>query len=295
MNSADLAGAPVPSVAGPWRTIYEPQGRVFPGPDGQTLRAGAYYHDWTPNDHTFIQDRSGLWHAFGITGPASEILHEAEWQAFHITGQPDMASWREHKLALPPQERPGDRKDLWAPFVAQKDGLYRMFFGPERMAHAVSEDLFAWRMLPPIFEQEGAARDAWVTRINGLYHMVYVAHDSIWLRTSQNLTEWAEKPRRVFQMRRAGSPESPMLIPHAGLYYLFWTIYDGTNTAYDNRTFVYVSTEPGDFSQAPELTMLEAHAPEVFIDNGRWFISSAEWPVRGVSLARLTWQESRAG
>jgi beta-fructofuranosidase len=54
---------------------------------------------------------------------------------------------------------------------------------------------------------------------------------------------------------------------------------------------VFRSGDPLDFKAAPCVAELKAHAPEVFRDeDGDWFISSVEWPHRGVSLAPLAWK-----
>ena len=192
---------------------------------------------------------------------------------------------------LPPADRPGERRELWAPFVIKRDGLYHMFYGPCAMRLAVSEDLHTWQAEGECFAQEGGARDPWIVLVDGVYHMVYVAGESVWLRTSADLRRWSG-PREIFPMRRPGSPESPMLVPHGGAFYLFWTIYDGANGSYDNRTFVYRSADPADFRQAEKVAQLAAHAPEIVRDDsGQWFITSVEWPRRGVSIAPLRWGE----
>lgn len=50
------------------------------------------------------------------------------------------------------------------------------------------------------------------------------------------------------------------------------------------------SEDPLRFDGRP-VARLEAHAPEVFRDeDGQWYISSAEWPARGVSIAKLAWE-----
>ena len=39
------------------------------------------------------------------------------------------------------------------------------------------------------------------------------------------------------------------------------------------------------------LSISVAHAPEIIRgENGQWYISSVEWPTRGVSLAELVWE-----
>ena len=164
-----------------------------------------------------------------------------------------------------------------------------MFYGPCEMRLAVSRDLFHWTPQGMCFEQEGSARDPWIAEIGGLAHMVYVAGNSVWMRTSSDLRAWSE-PREIFPMRRPGAPESPMLVEHEGSCYLFWTIHDGKNSPYDDRTFVFRSEDPWDFRQAEEIALLRVHAPELVKDGGQWFITSVERPRRGLSAARLEWR-----
>ncbi len=55
------------------------------------------------------------------------------------------------------------------------------------------------------------------------------------------------------------------------------------------------SDDPLNFGTDDEkqITTLNAHAPEIFQDEkGDWYISSVEWPNRGVSVDRLFWEES---
>jgi hypothetical protein len=41
-----------------------------------------------------------------------------------------------------------------------------------------------------------------------------------------------------------------------------------------------------------QVAILNSHAPEIFQDeDGQWYISSVEWPNRGVSVDKLTWVE----
>ena len=48
---------------------------------------------------------------------------------------------------------------------------------------------------------------------------------------------------------------------------------------------------PLKFELDSEVVVIDAHAPEIFQDEaGDWFISSVEWPHRGVSIARLVWE-----
>ncbi|NOZ24443.1 MAG: family 43 glycosylhydrolase [Planctomycetes bacterium] len=286
-------------IIGDFVPIYIPEGDVFPGPDSERLGAGIWYEDWVPNDHTFIRATDGRWHGFGITAPYTPApnIHEGEWLSFHITSPaPSLGeslqagAWVEHPKVLVPAHRPGERKEFYAPFAVERNGVYFLFYGPIDMRLATSSDLFHWQPRTTCFTQSGGARDPHVSVIDGLYHMVYVAGHSLFLRTSEDLVAWSEEPIEIFAMRRKGAPESPMILEHEGQFYLFWTIYDGTHGPYDNRTYVLRSDTPTDFRNAEEVTTLLAHCPELIEDkDGQWFISSAEWPRRGVSMARFEW------
>jgi beta-fructofuranosidase len=96
-------------------------------------------------------------------------------------------------------------------------------------------------------------------------------------------------------MKNRVAPESPVLIRHNDTFYLFVCGFDGlwdgktVQGAYQHLTRVYQSDNPLEFAE--EVAELRSHAPEVFQDKqGQWFISSAEWPQRGVSIARLEWR-----
>jgi hypothetical protein len=91
-------------------------------------------------------------------------------------------------------------------------------------------------------------------------------------------------------------PERPsdLLLPHArhsSTGFRSWYIYDGTWGPFDNRTFVLRSDNPLGFNSARQVAAFNAHAPEiVHEDDGRWFVTSAEWPERGLSIAELVWE-----
>jgi hypothetical protein len=76
-----------------------------------------------------------------------------------------------------------------------------------------------------------------------------------------------------------------------GWFYLFWTLWnkaDPSTSGYCPRTYVHVSKNPLDFRDMPVLTEFTIHAPELIQDeSGQWFISSADHPHCGVSVASL--------
>jgi beta-fructofuranosidase len=123
--------------------------------------------------------------------------------------------------------------------------------------------------------------------------MIYVAGTSVFARTSEDTMHWTDQPIEVFRLDR-GMPESPSIVSRKGHWYLFYCIYNGTdevNGAYDYRTYVHRAKTPYGFLGTSPVAELKSHAPEVFQDeDGDWFITSVEWPERGVSIAPLAWQ-----
>jgi len=296
-----MAQTRVPRIAGPYVHVYHPQPDVFPGPDSTHFRAGQRYPDWVPNDHHVVKGPDGRWHAFGITHPAPPEggeIHDGEWLAFHAAAPPGTLkqhlrddAWEDLPKVLPPLERPGEPREHHAPFIVERDGLFHMIYGPNPMRLATSTDLWTWTPEGTLFSEAHGLRDPCVLLLDGRCIIIYVTGNSLLTRTSTDLRTWSAEPVEVFRMTRPGDPESPVLLLCDGLFYLFWCIYDGTHGPYDHRTFVFRSGSPFDFTGRGPIAEVPAHAPEVIVDeDGDWYLSSAEWPHRGVSVAPLAWE-----
>jgi beta-fructofuranosidase len=299
-----------PKIAGNYVRVYMPGEDVFPGPDSPSFKAGQSYAEWVPNDHAILRGPDDRWHALGITHPKppdyqppryGKNVHEAEWLLFHAVAPKGTlkhglktGAWRDQAKVLAPVARPDEIKACHAPFIVRRDGTYHMIYGPSPLRLATSTNLFDWQPAGALFEQKGGARDPNVFFHDGRYILYYVTGNAVLARTSTDLKHWSADPIEVFRMRRGGDPESPSIVERDGRFYLFvclWDAADEVNGAYDNRTFVFRSADPLDFKAAPCVAELKAHAPEVFRDeDGDWFISSVEWPHRGVSLAPLAWE-----
>jgi beta-fructofuranosidase len=295
----------VPRIVGDYVTVYRPQGDRFPGPDTRELKAGAWYDQWVPNDHAILQGPDGRWHAFGITHPltSTDAVHEGEFQSFHaIAPKGPLKSvlrdgaWKDLPKVLPPSERPGELLPNHAPYVVSKDGLYWMIYGPSPIRLATSPDLMRWTPKGALFSEPGGARDPSVTFWNGTYYLVFCTQDRVPTRTSKDLLDWRPS-QTILRMEDGVAPESPSLIRFDGTFYLFVCGWDGiwdrktVKGAYQHRSYVYQSDDPLDFRGRKPVARLEAHAPEIVEgEDGQWYISSAEWPQRGVSLAKLAWE-----
>jgi hypothetical protein len=294
----------VPSLAGEYVTVYQPGGDRYDGPDTPELHAGQWYDEWVPNDHAVLKGPDGRWHAFGITHPLTSPagIHEGEFQSFHAVAPAGplaaalvAGSWEERPKVLPPAERPGEILENHAPCIVLRDGLYHMLYGPSPLRLAVSEDLCGWTPQGALFAENDGARDPCVLLWEGLYHLVYCSLDRVRLRTSPDLRTWGEA-RTVLRLPEGIAPESPCLVRHGEGFTLFVCGWDGVwdeqdvAGAYQHVTYVYQSATLTCF-EGPPVTQLPSHAPEVFQGEGaEWYISSVEWPRRGLSLAPLAWR-----
>ncbi|MDR3269521.1 MAG: family 43 glycosylhydrolase [Tannerella sp.] len=295
----------IPEIAGPYVLVYEPQPDVYYGPDTKDLRTGETYALWQPNDHCFVQGSDGYWHAFGITHPATlpgQGLHQGEYASFHAVSPAKSFerscvenSWADQPKVLPPQERPDEIPANHAPVIIKEGALYRMIYGHTPFRMAVSEDLYHWT---PVGEIGSGiltdGRDPNLMYWNETYYLVYCAGNCVKASTSANLRDWTE-PVVIFNPpQETDQCESPTLLHYGEKFYLFWCIWDSgdpNSNPYDERTYVYASDNPLDFGGQPLLTELKGHAPEIFQDEkGQWYISSADYPGRGLSVAPLMWK-----
>ena len=283
-----------PVITSEYIHVYKPSADIFTAPDSACFKSGTVYENWIPNDFTVIKAADDRVHMIGITHPAPPDLnpasiHDGEWQLFHAVADSVTGSFTDAAKLLPPQARPDEGFNIYAPHIISHGGVYHMFYGPGPIRHAVSDNLYDWTPTGALFMDHPSDRDPHILPYNGGFRMTYVSEDKLLGRYSDDLINWSES-ELVFTMPRKGVPESPFIVPFGGLYYLFWCIYDGTNGAYDNRTFVYVSDTPERFEHSDYVTELKAHAPEIVTDGGKMYIFSAEHPVRGISAAEIEWR-----
>ena len=298
------ATARVPRIEGPYVHIYKPDGDVFPGPDVAGLRAGQYYAEWVPNDHCFIKSPDGCWHVFGITHPRTTFdqVHAGENLSFHAAApQGDLrdalreGAWRDLPKVLPPAERPGEIPANHAPYIVRKDGAYHMIYGPAPLRRAVSKDLYEWTPKGSLTNAP-AGRDPSVIFWDGAYHVMVCGQHEVLMARSEDLVTCTDA-RRILKMKDGVDAESPSIVRHNDTFYLFVCGWNGQwdrrdlSGAYQHVTYVYQSDDPYAFDADKVVTRLDAHAPEIFQgEDGSWYISSAQWPQRGISIARLVWE-----
>ena len=298
-KGSSTAGCRVPRLTGPFVNIYKPGPDVFPlptvsTPDGNiTYTQGEAYPEWRTNDHTFIKGPDSRWRCFGIAKPwvTGDNGHVGEGLCFHaVAPEGTLAeaiafqSWRDlPKIAI------GDCG--WAPAAIRIGDEYSLV--GSHLGWATSPDLHTWTDRGRL-NVAGGNRDPYILFWDGLYYLLRCDGNGINLVTSPDFTTWSE-PIVVYRPRQTSfQTESPVLIPHDGLFYLFWTLWDTADpstSGYCPRSFVHCSESPMDFHDSPALAEFTVHAPEVIQDeNGQWFMSSADHPYRGVGVAPLIWE-----
>ena len=299
-NSPNSIRSPrIPRVAERFVNIYKPQPDVYTLPTARTrdgslvYSQGTTYPDWRTNDHTFIKDNQNRWHCFGITKPwmSGDNGHSGEGLCFHAVAPEGtfseaitFQSWRDMaKIHV------GDCG--WAP-MAVKIGPEYSLVG-SHLGRATSSDLCEWTNKGKL-NAKGNHRDPNILFWNETYYLLRCAGNGISLVTSTDFTNWTDPVVIYRPEKESYQTESPFLVFYEGLFYLFWTLWDTadkTTSGYCPRTYVHCSQSPDDFRGKPVLTEFTVHAPEIIQDeNGEWFMSSADHPHRGVSVAPLVWE-----
>lgn len=294
----------IPTIVGEYVHVYKPGGDVFPGPKAANLVPGQFYKDWVPNDHCFIKDDSGRWHVFGITHPLTDVsnVHAGEHVLFHAIAPPGTlreslkeGSWKDLRKILPPSERRGEMPAIHAPWILKREGLFHMVYGPTPIRYATSKDLSNWT---PRGNLRGApsGRDPQIVVWKDIYHLIVCGVHDVRVSTSRDFETWTEHGP-ILTMQPGVDPESPSIVRYNNTFYLFVCGWDGAwdkkdiSGAYQHKTYVFQSDDPLRFELKNQVAVIDAHAPEIFQDEaGDWFVSSAEWPHRGVSIARLVWE-----
>ena len=289
----------IPKVTGAFVNIYKPQADVYTLPtvtlpEGSiTYTQGKTYPDWRTNDHTFIKDSNSRWHCFGITKPwvSGDNGHSGEGLCFHavapegtFTQAATFQSWRDL-----PKIHVGDCG--WAP-ASVKIGQDYSLVG-SRLGRATSTDLLTWTDRGRL-TAKGGNRDPYILFWDKTYYLLRCDGNGISLITSSDFLNWSD-PITVYKPKKESyQTESPVLIPYGGLFYLFWTLWDSadkTTSGYCPRSYVHCSGSPTDYHDRPVIAEFTVHAPEIIQDEGgQWFISSADHPHRGVSVAPLAWE-----
>lgn len=282
-----------PRIASDWRLLYRP------------TRFGIYV-----NDHSLIKANDGKWYLFGITGMTDE-------------GRPQMERYFTYgctdRLFETPMTELGKVIDegmcAWAPAVIEHKGLYYMYYGPNTTRMAVTHDPSHWmghpiqlNGVPPMAVHRDHMvipyENGWLMYASG----VKDGYGCVSLLYSDDLIHWDFRGYALTSSGDApltppwGAFESPFVLKHKDLYYMFVTYTDsGLETYHD--TLVFCSEDPcffGDYTASKHKEMVVAelpvHAGEVVCENGQYYITTCGWngyhvPCEGgVAIAKLNFE-----
>ena len=263
-------------------------------------------------DHSFIQADDGTWQLWACmrgTKPG-RILYRWEgrsleqktlWTDKGIAARAD-AAWGEH---VAPAEL------IQAPFFLKHNGQYWCFYNCGEVRAMFSDDGKNYERRR--FHRDNnilthcngpcRGRDAMVFRDDDgkwyLYTTVSYAFDGhsgaeVIVRSSDDLAFWSD--HTVVNRGGVGgsgpvSCESPFVVKHAGLYYLFRA------SSITFLTYVYCSKTPYNFGVDHDdklIATLPLKAPEVFEHAGQWYISDLA-DFKGIKLYKMDWVPQQQG
>jgi hypothetical protein len=179
----------------------------------------------------------------------------------------------------------------WAPTSVKIGDEYSLV--GSRLGRVTSRDLHTWTDQGRL-SAKGGNRDPHIMVWENTCYLLRCDGNGINLVTSTDFINWSD-PITIYKPKKESyQTESPFLVHYEGLFYLFWSLWDQADkptSGYCPRTFVHCSESPMNFHDSPVLAEYTVHAPEIIQDeSGQWFISSADHPHRGVSVAPLSWE-----
>lgn len=266
---------------------------------------------WFTNDHTFVEDKNGTLHWFGINNPyppEGKELYKYHPYLGHLTSNSATDNWKREDFAI---NEINGTEYVGAPFVIWHEETKKWAMVVEvwpdvrRLEIYWSDDLFNWNPSGTYILPDKlwiSSRDPHIMKgDDGKYWIHIVSTKNKGLKQSQILRIRTEdfvnfeEPETILGINDnnfATLMESPFLIERNGLWYLFFT-YAHIRYA---ETIVVVSDNPNHFDYySNTLTTLFGHAAEIFTFKNKTYISSCGPEDQqyanhqSVSIAELGW------
>ena len=312
----------VPVVDGDFKLVYEPEPEC---PNSWMVNDHCLIRDAHGVLHFF-----GIENPFPTTAEALEWLKEGlvpsprpfiqtlhwlmhnhlyrsgtHYRVGHAVAENVWGPWRRLPAA---QDGGPDRLPHGSPFVVNHAGQYWMFEPSNGTGIYTSTNLLEWTPVVDgtLWEDSrvfgsGGHRDPCILRLDdGTYLQYFAANEAqgrhtIGVASSSDLRNWRpEEPCYVEPVPGApfsGIFESPFVLRHGALYYLFV----GFSHRHYYETFVVVSADPRVFCPEHKVTTLFTHAPEFIEIDGVTYMSSCgiEDPQvlnrSGLWMSRIRW------
>ncbi|TKG95095.1 hypothetical protein EYV94_10295 [Puteibacter caeruleilacunae] len=295
-----LERAEIPYVKGELREVIAAK----PSPDFDDQK-------WFTNDHCFITDKEGKLHWFGINNPfppKGKQLYRYHPYLGHATSTAPTESWRREEFAL--DESKGTEY-VGAPYVVWHEESQRYAMVVEvwpnvrRLEIYWSDDLYNWEPSGTYILPDKlwiSTRDPHIMKgDDGKYWIHVVSTGNKGVKQSQVLRIRTkdfvnfEDPETILGINDntwATLMESPFVVKHNDLWYLFFT-YAHRRYA---ETVVVVSEDPNHFDyEKNTLTTMFGHAAEIFEYKGKTYYTTCGPEDKhyanghGVSMNELGW------
>ena len=270
-------------------------------------------------DHALIE-KNGLIHLFYIRGVAATNWPDYPLRNFGHAVSKDLINWRIEKPVLQCPEAGWDDFQIWAPYILKHDGKYWMFYAGvnknvcQAIGLATSDDLYHWKRYGknPVITTApwglwdstkwSDCRDPMVLQDGDNFYCYYTAarinpetkeHEyCLGISWSKDLLNWKDKGfiRLVNSLKTL--PESPFVVKHNRMYYLFYT-------NYKYGTVYATSKNPTkDWHELPvdKMTVIKSvSASEIFKSGDNWyisFISHMKNSLHFFEIRRLVWNSN---
>ena len=253
------------------------------------------------SDHSFIV-KDGVLHVFYNRGFIGFDWPERSVETLGHAWTENLTDWTVCPPVLTAEKGFFEDHSVWSPSVLEFGGKYYMLYTgvnsniAQAICLATSDDLFTWKKqgTRPVYtpgdwsvwdeSRWSDCRDPFVFRDDdGTFYLFFCtavkteegAHNAMGIASSTDLVHW--KDEKQFLIEGCDHmPESPFVVKHDGMYYLFFTnVGKGTDYAVCDSIL-------GDWKEQGLLLTVEklssdlAHVPscaEVFAYKGKWYIS----------------------
>lgn len=268
-------------------------------------------------DHSFIE-KDGVMHVFYNIGYIGYLWDQRFVDTLGHATSTDLVNWEIHAPALTTQEGEFDNYQIWSPAVVEFEGKYWMFYTgvnfniAQAICLAVSDDLYNWERVSgnPILtpgawcpwdaSKWSDCRDSMVFKDDdGTFYMYYCSwfvdtdgagKPAVGTAVSHDFLHWEDRGP-IWLPDVSHAAESPYVIKHNGIYYLFYTNAGSRHTCYAT------SDDPlKGWTILPEgrNILADTCCSEVFQYQNKWYFSMASYLGAGeqyLEIAELYWHE----
>ena len=263
-------------------------------------------------DHALIK-KDGVTHLFYIRGTAVTNWPEYPLFNFGHAVSSDLKNWEIQNPVLQCPKTGWDQYQVWAPHVIEHNNTYYMFYTgvnqtvTQAICLATSTDLNHWERYEknPVIttgkwgkwdsNEWSDCRDPVVLKDGKTFYLYYTAMHlnaetnkpeyCIGISTSTDLYNWKDEGFFLLTNSLSTPPESPFVLKHNGMYYMFYT-------SYKYGTVYLTSKDPvKGWKELPVEKMVlmpGVSASEIYQDKGKYYMSYISHLKNGLHFFEIT-------